>query len=356
MPENRDQIDTCAGLGEDSTLHLDYFRGLLGLVVPAVQVVATGRLFKRGVLVKSGDALEWLAQIDRVVLDKTGALTRGKPQLIDRPNPDDLVAAAQLARASRHPLARAIVEAAGPGKVSADAREFPGEGVDGTIAGAPARLGARRFAAPDAPGAPADTPEIWFARAGPAPLRLRFADSLRSDARAAVAAFAKLGLEPELLSGDAKAPVSAAAAEASLTRFAAAQNPADKIARLSALAAQGHKPLMIGDGLNDAAALAAAHASASPGTAVDATQAAADQVIQCEAMAPVLEAIDVARQARRRVLENLAFSALYNVIAVPFAAAGLVTPLIAALAMSGSSLVVTLNALRISTARPRWTR
>jgi P-type Cu2+ transporter len=328
----------------------------LGLAVPAVQVVATGRLFKRGVLVKSGDALERLAQIDRVVLDKTGTLTRGKPQLIDRPNPDDLAAAAQLARASRHPLARAIVEAAGSGKVSADAREIPGEGVEGTIAGAPARLGARRFAAPDAPGAPADTPEIWFARAGQAPLRLRFADGLRSDARATVAAFAKLGLEPELLSGDAIAPVSAAAAEAGLTRFAAAQNPADKIARLSALAAQGHKPLMIGDGLNDAAALAAAHASASPGTAVDATQAAADLVIQGEAMGPVLEAIDVARQARRRVFENLAFSALYNIVAVPFAAAGLVTPLIAALAMSGSSLVVTLNALRISTTRPTWTR
>jgi len=328
----------------------------LGLAAPAVQVVATGRLFKRGVLVKSGDALERLAQIDRVVLDKTGPLTRGKPQLIDRPNPVDLVAAAQLARASRHPLARAIVEAAGPGKVSADAREIPGEGVEGTIAGAPARLGARRFAVPDALGAPADTPEIWFARAGQAPLRLRFGDGLRSDARATVAGFAKLGLEPELLSGDAIAPVSAAAAEAGLTRFAAAQNPAEKIARLSALAAQGHKPLMIGDGLNDAAALAAAHASASPGTAVDATQAAADLVIRGEAMGPVLEAIDVASQARRRVFENLAFSALYNVIAVPFAAAGLVTPLIAALAMSGSSLVVTLNALRISTARPKWTR
>jgi P-type Cu2+ transporter len=295
-------------------------------------------------------------RIDRVVLDKTGTLTRGKPQLIDHPNTDDLTAAAELARASRHPLARALVEAAGPGRVSADAHEIPGEGVTGTVAGRPARLGSRRFAAPDAVGPDAETPEIWFAREGQAPLRLRSADGLRSDARATVAAFEKLGLQPELLSGDAAAPVAKAAADAGLARFAGAQNPADKIARLSALTAQGHKPLMIGDGLNDAAALAAAHASASPGTAVDATQAAADLVIQGEAMAPVLDAIDVARQARRRVFENLAFSALYNIVAVPFAAAGLVTPLIAALAMSGSSLVVTLNALRITTRRPAWTR
>lgn len=328
----------------------------LGLAVPAVQVVATGRLFKRGVLVKSGDALERLAQIDRVVLDKTGTLTRGRPQLVDRPHPDDLAACAELARASRHPLARAIVEAAGPGKVSPDAHEVPGEGVAGSVGGVPARLGARRFAASDAAGPPADSPEIWFARLGQSPLRLRFADGLRSDARETVAAFGKLGLAPELLSGDAPAPVAQAAAAAGLTRFAAEQNPADKIARLNALAALGHKPLMIGDGLNDAAALAAAHSSASPGTAVDATQAAADLVIQGEAMAPVLAAIDVARQSRRRVYENLAFSALYNVIAVPFAAAGLVTPLIAALAMSGSSLVVTLNALRITTGRSSWTR
>jgi P-type Cu2+ transporter len=321
----------------------------LGLAVPAVQVVATGRLFKRGVLVKSGDALERLAQIDRVVLDKTGTLTLGKPQLIGRPDSDDLAAAAELARVSRHPLARALVEAAGAGKPAADVREIPGEGIEGVIAGKPARLGARRFAAPEVAAGPAETSEIWFARDGAAPVRFQFADALRPDAAATIAAFEKLGLQPELLSGDARAPVAVAAAEAGLRHFRAEQSPADKIARLGDLARAGHKPLMIGDGLNDAAALAAAHASASPGTAVDATQAAADLVIQGKAMAPTLEAMDVARQARRRVHENLAFSALYNIVAVPFAMAGLVTPLIAALAMSGSSLVVTLNALRIKT-------
>ena len=124
-------------------------------------------------------------------------------------------------------------------------------------------------------------------------------------------------------------------------------SPADKTARLAALRAEGKKTLMIGDGLNDAAALASAHASASPGTALEASQAASDLVFQGAQLMPLVEAIDVAKMARARALENLRFSALYNVIAAPLAAAGFLTPLIAALAMSGSSLIVTLNALRL---------
>ncbi len=315
----------------------------LGLAVPAVQVVATGRLFKRGVLVKSGDALERLAEVNVAVFDKTGTLTLGKPRLISTVDAETLQAAAALARVSRHPLSRAIVEAAGPGVPVGNAREIPGEGIEAGIA----RLGRRSFAAPDCDDAEDGAAELWFARGDAPPVRFAFADALRADAAETIAAFRRRGIAVELISGDRPVAVAAAAREAGIDRWIGGASPADKTARLEALRAQGMKPLMIGDGLNDAAALAAAHASASPGTALEASQAASDLVVQGAALMPLIEAIDVAKMARSRALENLRFSALYNVVAAPLAAAGFLTPLIAALAMSGSSLIVTLNALRL---------
>jgi Cu2+-exporting ATPase len=319
----------------------------LGLAVPAVQVVATGRLFKRGVLVKSGDALERLAQVDVAVFDKTGTLTLGKPRLTGFADADVLQEAAALARISRHPLSRALVEAAGPGAPIKNAREIPGEGIEAEIDGAPARLGRRAFAAPSAEDARDGAPELWFARRGAAPVRFRFEDGLRPDAAETVRALKQRGIAVEMISGDRNTAVEAAARAAGIETWAGAVAPGDKVARLRTLRAQGRKPLMVGDGLNDAAALAAAHASASPGTALEASQAASDIVMQGASLGGLVEAIDVARASKRRALENLRFSALYNLIAAPTAAAGLLTPLIAALAMSGSSLVVTLNALRL---------
>jgi Cu2+-exporting ATPase len=319
----------------------------LGLATPAVQVVATGRLFKRGVLVKSGDALERLAQIDVVVFDKTGTLTLGKPRLTTRVGGGTLQAAAMLARTSRHPLSRALVEAAGAGVAATQAREIPGEGVEAIIDGKTARLGRRLFAAPDAPDAGDDAPELWFAHGDDAPVRFAFADALRADAADVVTALKRRGIGVELISGDRPAAVAAAARAAGIEAWCASVTPEDKIARLATLRAQGKKPFMIGDGLNDAPALAAAHASASPGTALGVSQAASDIVIQGALLAPLVEAIDVARAAHARALENLRFSALYNLIAAPCAALGLLTPLIAAAAMSASSLIVTLNALRL---------
>jgi Cu2+-exporting ATPase len=315
----------------------------LGLAVPAVQVVATGRLFKRGVLVKSGDALERLAQANVAVFDKTGTLTLGKPRLVNAPSREALLAAAALARVSRHPLSRALVEAAGEGAPARGAREIPGEGIE---AGG-ARLGRRTFAAPACADAADGAAELWFADAGAAPVRFVFADALRADAAETVAGLQRRGFAVELISGDRPAAVEAAAREAGIIRWAGGASPADKTARLAVLRAEGKIPLMIGDGLNDAAALAAAHVSASPGTALEASQAASDLVLQGAALSPLLEAIDIARAAKARAIENLRFSALYNLIAAPLAAAGLLTPLIAALAMSGSSLIVTLNALRL---------
>jgi Cu2+-exporting ATPase len=320
----------------------------LGLAVPAVQVVATGRLFKRGVFVKSGDALERLSQIDHVVMDKTGTLTMGRPRLVSAPDEALLSKAAMLARASRHPLSRALVDAAGCGAVAEGAIERQGQGVEGTVDGRMAKLGSAAFVGAAAINAlnPAES-ELWFAFVGEPPVRFGFRDVLRPDAVEAVKALRARGFAVEISSGDRADAVREAARALEIEVAAGQRTPQQKIARLEALRAEGKRPLMVGDGLNDAAALAAASASASPGAAVDAAQAASDIVFQSERLSPLVEAIDVARAARKRVWENLWFSALYNVIAAPAAMAGLVTPLIAALAMAGSSLVVTLNALRL---------
>jgi len=326
----------------------------LGLAVPAVQVVATGRLFKRGVLVKSGDALERLAQIDTVVLDKTGTLTLGKPRLITTLEPHSLCAASALARCSRHPLSRALVEAAGPGKPAQSAQEFAGEGISGEVDGVPARLGRRSFAAPSADESQDGAAELWFTLGDAPPLRMCFVDELRPDAKSVIEAMQRRGLAIQVLSGDRSAAVADAARAAGVTAWIAESRPADKVAHLETLRAAGRKVLMVGDGLNDAAALAAAHASASPGCAVEVSQAAADIVFTGVRLAPLVDAIDTARAAHGRITENLAASAIYNVIAVPIAALGLVTPLIAAVAMAGSSLIVTLNALRLQGMRS-WT-
>lgn len=323
----------------------------LGLAVPVVQVVASGRLLGLGVIVKSPDGLERLAEIDTVVFDKTGTLTTGMPALVNGAEiaPDDLAFAAALAGASRHPLCRALcrLAAAVP---PAGVREQAGDGLSLALADGEARLGRRDWvggcdanAGPDHGG-----PELWLARPGRAPVVFRFADTLRADAASTVIALQKAGLGVELLSGDREAAVGIAAREAGIATWRGAARPADKLARLGELAATGHKVLMVGDGLNDAPALAAAHVSMSPAAAADVSQAAADFVFQGDSLAAVECAIAVARRARALARGNFALAFGYNLLAVPVAMAGLVTPLVAAVAMSASSLLVTLNALRLS--------
>jgi Cu2+-exporting ATPase len=316
-----------------------------------VQVVATSRLFDRGVLVKSGDALERLAETNMAVFDKTGTLTLPEPALADRDGvaPADLALAAGLARRSRHPLARALaaVEPAGP--AASDVHEEPGLGLEAMVDGRRVRLGNRTWCGVES-AASAQGPELWLAVEGRKPVRFGFTDALRPEAAQTVAGLKARKLDVALLSGDQEGPVARAASAAGIGDWTAALSPAAKTSQLAALAAQGRRVLMVGDGLNDAPALASAYASISPASAIDASQAAADLVLQGASLAPILEAVDVARAARRRAFENLGFAALYNACAVPFAMAGLVTPLIAAIAMSASSILVTLNALRL--ARP----
>ena len=322
----------------------------LGLAVPAVQVVACNRLLKHGVLVKAGDALERLATIDTVLLDKTGTLTFGRPEIVERDELEDgaLRAAAALAGASRHPLCRSVVQAAGSVPVHDDVREETAMGLVAGSGGDEIRLGNRAWCAvPRAEGDTPEGPELWLRRPGREPVRIGFADRLRPDAGAFVAWLKRQGFGVELFSGDRVPAVRSAAEALGIDAWQAEARPAEKLARLDALREAGRCVLMVGDGLNDAPSLAGADASISPAAGADLAQTAADVVFQGERLESVAVTVGVARRARRLVLQNFALAAGYNVLAVPLAVAGHVTPLIAAAAMSASSIVVTVNALRL---------
>jgi P-type Cu2+ transporter len=326
----------------------------LALAVPAVQVAAAARLFARGILMKAPDALERLAEVDTVVLDKTGTLTTGELVLLDGGADEAALRdAARLAATSRHPLSRALARAAAERGLAAPplagVEEAPGLGLRAPVGDGEARLGSAEWVGV-AEEAQADGPVLHYAAPGVAAI-FRFADRLRPDAAETLARLGRAGLRLALLSGDRKGPVAAAAAAAGLVDWTAAADPKSKIGRLEALAAQGRRVLMVGDGLNDAPSLAAAHASMSPATGADISQTAADLVFQGERLAPVAEAVAVARQARRMALQNFGLALAYNAFFVPLAVAGFVTPLIAAIAMSSSSIAVTANAVRLRATR-----
>ena len=312
----------------------------LAIAVPAVQVVTVGALFRRGVLVASGTALERLAAVTHVVLDKTGTLTEGRPRLLPDPARDPAVLhrAAGMAQASRHPLTRALARACPDAPAAPGVVEHPGEGL--ALGGT--RLGSARFCGLD----DGEGMTLWLTRPGAPPAAFHFADGLRPDAAAAVRALRGLGLEVELLSGDATPAVAAAAREAGLERWEGVATPARKAARVRELTATGARVLMVGDGINDAAAMALAHASASPGEGTDLARQVADLVLQGGRLLALPDAVARARRAMRLSRQNLAMSLAYNALAVPAAVAGLVNPLLAAGVMATSSLAVILNALR----------
>lgn len=320
----------------------------LALAIPAVQVVASGALFRRGVMLNTGDAIERLAEADTVVFDKTGTLTLPEPRVVNAAtiDPDLLQQAARLALSSRHPLAVALAREAATRTPFDGAVEEPGQGVRALIDGVEARLGSAGFCG--VPPATAHEPglsSICFSYAGRS-VRFTISQKLRLDAIEVVEALRARGLELHILSGDRNEAVRPVAEALGVTEWLGELKPAEKIAIIETLKGQGRRVLMVGDGLNDAPALAAAHVSLSPIAAADVTQAQADAVFLGERLAPVLDAVTIARSARKLMLQNLWLAAIYNAIAVPVAIAGMVTPLIAAAAMSGSSLLVTLNALR----------
>lgn len=317
----------------------------LGLAVPVAQVVGSGALMREGIMVKDGSAIERMAMVDRVLLDKTGSLTLGKPA------PDAAVVAGLddeaagvalgLASHSRHPHSRALEAALlkrGHRAMRVEGvAETAGIGLSGTWNGRAASLGRN-----DA----ADVVSTTLRIEGRGDVLIPFSDKLRPDAHAALDRLKALGLKVSLLSGDNAQAVGEVAADVGLEAQAAA-SPAEKREAIAALQGQGHKVLMVGDGLNDGPALAAADASIAPGSASDVGRQAADLVFLGDSLNALPRAVLAARRIMRVVRQNFVLAIGYNVFAVPLAIMGYVNPMIAAAAMSSSSLIVVANSLRL---------
>lgn len=320
----------------------------LGLAVPVSQVVAAGALMRRGVLVKDGSALERFAQIDRALFDKTGTITLGrlKPLDLDRLTQEQGAVALALAQASRHPIAAAIRdELAARGITPAsigDLAEQSGEGMRGTYRGQQVSLG-RPQSAENVDGS------VTSLSIGDVHINIRLTDALRPDVTAAMDQLRQMGVPASIISGDRVDAVNAVAQAIGIAAQGHAL-PRDKIKAIEELQSAGHRVLMVGDGLNDGPALAAATASMAPASATDMGQQAADAVFTGDSLIAVPVAIRAARKTMRVVRQNFALAIGYNALAVPLAFAGLVTPFVAAIAMSLSSVLVVANALRLTRA------
>ncbi len=321
----------------------------LGLAVPAVTTAASGRLFRKGMLIKHATALERLAEVDTVVFDKTGTLTSGAPEVTNLGDHTiaDLEIALALAEASAHPLSVSLAKAAReagikPAKLR-DITEVPGFGTEAEYRNQRVRLGRAAWVGAEQ----GVETSAWLSVGSNAPVAFRFTDALRPGAAEAVSGFAKAGKQVILISGDSTGAVKALAEKLGIETWIAEALPQDKAQRIQELSENGHKVLMVGDGLNDTAALAAAHVSISPASALDAARVASDIVLLGTDLSPIADACDTAVKATKRIRENFRIATVYNVIAVPLAVIGLATPLIAALAMSTSSITVSLNALRL---------
>ncbi|MCC2652088.1 MAG: cadA, partial [Microvirga sp.] len=324
----------------------------LALAVPVVQVVASGALFRAGVFLNAGDAFERLAMVDTIVFDKTGTLTLPTMSVINAGDvePSLLEAAGRLALSSHHPLAAAVAQMSQDRRPYADVIESPGQGVQIVVDGHEMRLGSPAFCGAqgiaDKAASSDPTASVIAFSWGDRQTALLVRQALRPDAIAIVQSLRQRGFDCRILSGDRPEAVAPMAAMLGIDLWRASCKPADKIEALEALKAEGRKVLMVGDGLNDAPALAAAHVSLSPISAADLTQAQADAVFLGDRLKPVQDTLEIARRAHSLMRQNLGMALVYNLFAVPLAFLGYVTPLIAALAMSGSSSIVTLNALR----------
>jgi len=328
----------------------------LGLATPAALTTATGRLTRLGLLTTRGHALETLARATDLVFDKTGTLTHGRLSvrrvvpLGGRSAEDVSQIAAALEAGSEHPIARALREAAHATVTASDVRNTPGRGVEGTVNGQLYRLGSPRFAAGGEAPPESDGSASWVALAEENTLIAWFAlaDTPRADAPAALAALQRLGLRLHLVSGDAEAAVKATAQQLGIEEWHAGALPEDKLAYVKALQQQGRIVAMVGDGINDAPVLAGAQVSIAMGEGADVAQAAADMVMLGSRLATLGEGVTLARKTQRIIRQNLGWALGYNLIAIPAAALGYVTPWIAGIGMSASSLLVVLNALRLS--------
>jgi Cu2+-exporting ATPase len=329
----------------------------LGLAVPVVQVVAAGKLFRAGIMVKDGSAMERLAEADTVYFDKTGTLTMGKPHLVNR---TDIAApllgiAANLALHSRHPLSVALqpyASSQAPGFI--ETREVPGCGVEADSDTGLYRLGNRDFAlGKTTEAAPDIRPETVLSLNGDELATFRFEDRLRPSSAQTVRQLQQSGLSLGILSGDRAAVANALGKRLGIDLVKSSLSPSDKAAICISAAEAGKKVFMVGDGINDAPALTSAHVSMAPSTASDIGRQAADFVFLHDSLSAVPLAYDISRQAGQLIRQNFALAIGYNIIAVPVAILGYATPLVAAIAMSTSSIIVVVNALRLNAKKDR---
>jgi Cu2+-exporting ATPase len=334
----------------------------LSLATPVAIAVATSRLARLGVLVTRADAVEGLAQVDTLVLDKTGTLTAGRTRLVDVELGPRLGRAAALRIAaaleadSRHPLASALREAAGPVAAAESATEVAGSGIEGRVDGRRWRIGRGDWVAglvPDAAGGrwQPSRGDIVLGDESGAAAAFTVADELRDGARATVESLRGLGLEIELASGDREAAVRSAARQLGIETARGQLRPEQKLEIVRELQARGRRVLMVGDGINDGPVLAAADVSAAMGRGSGIAHAASDLLLLRDSLAELPLSVVVARRTLAVMSQNLRWAAAYNLAAVPVAALGFMPPWIAALGMSLSSLVVVLNAQRIGSPR-----
>lgn len=324
----------------------------LALAVPIVQVVAARRLFENGIMIKDGSAMERMAEIDTALFDKTGTLTLGQPQLIDQQkiDPANLEIASELSLYSRHPLSRALAAFSGSKPMTAFTRieEVPGSGIEAELDGKVYRLGRRDWAGGnEAVEAQSSGPQTCLSIDGKIVETFHFEDRPREDAALALGELRQAGIKLGIMSGDKLPAVKKLAGYLGVDNYRAEILPAEKSEIVQELSAEGKKVLMVGDGLNDAPALVSAYVSMAPATAADIGRNAADFVFLRESLAAVPLARAVSKEAGKLIRQNFALSIGYNMIAVPIAIFGYVTPLVAALSMSFSSIVVISNAMRL---------
>jgi len=336
----------------------------LGLATPTAIMVGTGQGARAGILVKNAEALEHAEKITVLAVDKTGTLTRGEPVATDivplaQGAEQVLLCAAALEQGSEHPLARAILDKAlqAPLPKMTDFRAFPGKGVEGTVDGRSLRLGAPDwFADLTLPTEQITTLQaagktvVVLAENGVALGLLAIADPLRDSSRAAVARLKAMGIRVVMLTGDNAATAKAIALEAGIDDFRAGILPGDKAAEVAALKAGGQVVAMVGDGINDAPALAAADISFAIGAGSDAAIEAADMTLVRSDLNGIVDAIRLSRATLGKIRQNLFFAFVYNVLGIPLAALGLLNPVIAGAAMAMSSVSVVSNSLLLR----RW--
>ncbi|OHX18296.1 cation transporter [Chromobacterium amazonense] len=337
----------------------------LSLATPAALTAASGNLAAQGVLTTRGHALEAMAKITDVVFDKTGTLTHGQMRLRGAqgplPHAQALALAAALEQASEHPLAQAIVAAAEGLALPTlqSAANHPGHGVAGRIDGEEWRLGSAPFIAAwlnqpvtEQTNWHPDCSQVLLANRDGIQARFTIGDSCRENAAALVRKLRARGLAVHLLSGDGETAVASLAEELGIADWRARAAPEDKLAFVSQLQTQGRRVLMVGDGINDAPVLARADVSIAMGGGTDVARASGDMVLIADQLLLIDQAIAMGRRALTVIRQNLLWAAGYNVVALPLAIAGHVTPWLASLGMALSSLLVVGNALRLTQRKP----